>query len=157
MSGAHGPAPSRRLQEAISRIERNHDRILAICEDLEQLADTLPAIPANSRHFAIAHSLGATLRRANETEEREFLPLLAGILGPEEYARSVESLIEEHRHDEAFADEVAEILMEWAVGERRHDADTVGYMLRGLFDNLRRHIARERDHLVAPLSRATVH
>ena len=54
---------------------------------------------------------------------------------------------------EAFADEICEVLLEWTAGERHHDAATLGYMLRGLFDNLRRHNARERGQLIAPARR----
>jgi len=136
------------------RIARNHARILDICQELERLADHLPALPDESHHLVIAQRLGATLRRVNAVEEREFLPLLVQVLEPCDVDQCVETLMEEHRQDEAFADEVAEVLLEWAVGERRYDAATVGYMLRGLFDNLRRHIAREHDHLLVPLSRA---
>lgn len=141
------------LVEAIRKFEVSHGRILAICEELERLADGLPALPTNGSHLRLARRLGAVLRDAHALEEMEILPVLAAALGEEAVRDSVATLTEEHRTDEAFAEEVAEVVMEWVAGERHHDAATLGYMLRGLFDNLRRHTARERDQLIGPASR----
>ena len=142
------------LAEAIRKFEASHGRILAVCEELEQLADGLPALPTNGSHLRLARRVGAVLRDTHALEEVEILPVLASALGDEAVRDSVETLTEEHRTDEAFADEVCEVLMEWVAGERHHDAATLGYMLRGLFDNLRRHTARERDQLIAPAGRS---
>lgn len=138
------------LDEAIRKFENSHGRILAVCEELERLADGLPALPTNGSHLRLARRMGIVLRDAHVLEEQEILPIFAAALGDEAVRDSVATLTEEHRTDEAFADEVAEVLMEWGAGERHHDAATLGYMLRGLFDNLRRHTARERDQLIRP-------
>ena len=141
------------LEEAIRKFEGNHARILGVCEELEQLADGLPALPTNGSHLRLARRVGGMLREAHALEEQEILPILAAALGEEAVKDSLATLTEEHRTDEAFAEEVAEVLMEWTAGERHHDAATLGYMLRGLFDNLRRHTARERDQLIGPAGR----
>lgn len=149
VGGACGPC----LREAVHRFEGCHTRILTICEELEQLADGLPALPSNGSHLRLARRMGTLLRDLHAQEEKEILPVLASALGVEQVADSIATLTEEHRTDEAVADEVCEVLLEWAAGERHHDAATLGYMLRGLFDNLRRHSARERDQLIAPATR----
>lgn len=141
------------VEEALRKFETNHDRIRTVCEELERLADGLPALPTNGSHLRLARRLGTLLREAYALEERELLPVLAAALGPEAVSDSLATLVEEHRTDEAFADEACEVLLEWVAGERHHDAATMGYMLRGLFDNLRRHIARERDQLIVPTGR----
>lgn len=141
------------LEQAIRKFETNHGRILTVCEELEGLADGLPALPTNGSHLRLARRMGALLRDVHAEEEREILPVFASALGEEAVRDSVATLTEEHRTDEAFADEVCEVLMEWIAGERHHDAATLGYMLRGLFDNLRRHTARERDQLIGPACR----
>lgn len=148
-----GDASRSCLEQAISKFETSHGRILTVCEELERLADALPALPTNGSHLRLARRMGALLRDAHAQEEQEILPVLASALGEEAVRDSVATLTEEHRTDEAFADEVCEILSEWIVGERHHDAATLGYMLRGLFDNLRRHTARERDQLIGPACR----
>ena len=140
------------LEEALERFERNHARILATCEELEHLADGLPALPTNGSHLRLARRLGTMLRDVHAQEEGDVFPLLVSALVAAGIGESIATLTEEHRTDEAFADEVGEVLLEWAAGERHHDAATLGYMMRGLFDNLRRHIAREHDQLVKPIA-----
>lgn len=139
--------------DTIETTETNHDRILAVCVNLELLADSLPSTPKSNHHLVVARRMGPLLRSAHAFEEQVFFPLVTARLGAEGLSHIIATLTEEHRHDEAFAEEVSEILLEWLVGDRRHSPETLGYMLRGLFDNLRRHIAREREHLVEPLSR----
>ena len=156
MVGKVGDACRPCLEEAIRKFESNHLRILSVCTELEQLADGLPALPSNGSHLRLARRLGCLLRDAHTLEEQEILPILVAALGEEAVEDSVATLTEEHRTDEAFADEVAEVLLEWIAGERHHDAATLGYMLRGLFDNLRRHAARERDQLIGPAGRRLI-
>lgn len=141
------------LEEALGKFERSHTRILSICEELEQLADGLPTLPTNGSHLRLARRMSSALRDAHALEEQEILPIFASALGDEAVGASIATLTEEHRTDEAFADELCEVLLEWVAGERHHDAATLGYMLRGLFDNLRRHTARERDQLITPALR----
>ena len=141
------------LREAIRAFEANQMRVLNICEELEQLADCLPALPSNGSHIRLAGRIGKVLRDLHALEENDLLPIMAAALGDDLVRASLATLVEEHRTDEAFADEICEVLMEWTAGERHHDAAALGYMLRGLFDNLRRHTARERDQLLAPARR----
>lgn len=141
------------LREAIRKFEAGHGRILTICEELEGLADGLPTLPSNGSHLRLARRMGDVLRDVHAQEEAEILPVIASALGVEIGSHTLETLTDEHRTDEAFADEVGEVLIEWAAGERHHDAATLGYMLRGLFDNLRRHSDRERDQLIGPAIR----
>lgn len=141
------------LREAVRKFESGHARLLSICEELEGLADGLPALPNNGSHLRLARRMGTVLREVHAQEEKEILPIVAAALGADLGSDSMRTLIEEHRTDEAFAEEVAEVITEWAAGERQHDAATLGYMLRGLFDNLRRHRDRERDQLIGPALR----
>ncbi|TIT74091.1 MAG: hemerythrin domain-containing protein, partial [Mesorhizobium sp.] len=65
---------------------------------------------------------------------------------------SIQRLRAEHVEDECFADEITEILLAIGHGERVDNAEAIGFMLRGFFESLRRHIAFEREH-VLPLIR----
>ncbi|MCR9071954.1 MAG: hemerythrin domain-containing protein [Alphaproteobacteria bacterium] len=141
------------LREAIRKFESGHARLLTICEELEVMADGLPALPNNGSHLRLARRMGMVLREVHAREEAEILPVLVAALGANIGRDSVGTLVEEHRADEAAAEELAEVIIEWAAGERNHDAATLGYMLRGLFDNIRRHSDRERDQLIAPAQR----
>ena len=61
---------------------------------------------------------------------------------------SLDRLVSEHRSDEGYADEVMELLTALARGTSHEAPDTAGYMLRGFFQSLRRHIAFENDHVL---------
>ncbi|WP_306283116.1 hypothetical protein [Mesorhizobium sp. LMG17149] len=54
----------------------------------------------------------------------------------------------EHVEDECFAAEVTEILLAIGHGETIDNAEAIGFMLRGFFEGLRRHIAFEREHVL---------
>ena len=62
---------------------------------------------------------------------------------------SIHRLRAEHLEDECFADEVTEVLMAIGHGQAVENPEAVGFMLRGLFETIRRHIAFESEHILA--------
>nr|WP_312891188.1 hypothetical protein [Mesorhizobium silamurunense] len=58
---------------------------------------------------------------------------------------STRRLRAEHVEDQCFGDEVAETLVAIGHGDPIEPAEVVGFMLRGFFEGLRRHIAFERE------------
>jgi len=60
--------------------------------------------------------------------------------------------LEEHASDEGFAEELVDILERLEQGEPADNPNMLGYMLRGFFENYRRHIHWENTVLI-PLAR----
>lgn len=124
---------------------------LALCDRLEEIADSLPDKVDRQTCIHTARALGAVLARAHKLEEDVLFPQLEQsekiFLNP---CATLERLRLEHAGDACFVEELVEVLMSYGAGCPRHDAETTGYMLRGFFEALRRHIAFERE-LLSPL------
>jgi hypothetical protein len=54
----------------------------------------------------------------------------------------------EHCEDECFAEELTEALHALGAGRAEINIEATGYMLRGFFEAMRRHIAFESEHLL---------
>lgn len=117
---------------------------MALCDNLEAIADRLPKIDPEICSYA-AKMIGPLLRELHAGEEglvfawletrRRDDPSLAAMLQELKY---------EHCEDECYAEEVAEMLARLATADPSANAETAGYMLRGFFTNVRRHIALEQ-------------
>lgn len=133
---------------------RDHqDRLLSLCDRLEKIADSLP-IPVDTREcLDLANSLLPTIRIAHQFEENRFYPAARVITGSSDAIEEViDRLCEEHHEDECFAEEVTEALGTLVNGSTARDAEAIGYMLRGFFGQLRRHVAFENDYLCTPVA-----
>ncbi|MGE0500556.1 MAG: hemerythrin domain-containing protein [Rhizobiaceae bacterium] len=130
-------------------MERAHREKLRLCASLEEIADTLPAAVDRLRCLSIASELVPLLRSVHAYEERVLLPefLLALRQSPEAIL-SVSRLKAEHVEDECFADELTDVLMSIGHGGDVDNPEATGFMLRGFFETLRRHIAFEREHVL---------
>lgn len=124
-----------------------------LCARLEALADGLPDKIDRQICLHLARQIGAVVKKAHRFEEGLLFPLLRGrAIGDESLAQTLTRLQYEHFEDEAYADELAEALTGFVTGSGRPNAETLGYMLRGFFEAMRRHLAFEREHLL-PLLR----
>ncbi|MCA1443802.1 hypothetical protein I6F07_27045 [Ensifer sp. IC4062] len=65
----------------------------------------------------------------------------------------MERLKYEHCEDECFAEELTEMLGRLGAADRTVNAETAGYMLRGFFTSVRRHIRFEQECLCSVLVR----
>jgi hemerythrin-like domain-containing protein len=54
----------------------------------------------------------------------------------------------EHGEDSGFADEIVEAFTPVAAGAAPGNPEMLGYMLRGFFQNCRRHLAWDRDYIL---------
>ena len=124
-----------------------HRLQLALCDELEAIADSLPVNIVNQDCLFTARSLGRLTRDVHAYEEQTLFPALRRIF-PEspEFGAAVERLSFEHLTDECYAEEIAEKLFYVGSGGRDVNMEALGYMLRGFFEALRRHVAFERDH-----------
>ncbi|TGS73648.1 hemerythrin domain-containing protein, partial [Mesorhizobium sp. M3A.F.Ca.ET.175.01.1.1] len=89
------------------------------------------------------------LRDIHRYEETVIFPAYEeAVVGSNANLASTRRLRAEHVEDECFAGEVTEILLAIGHGETVENPEAIGFMLRGLFENLRRHIAFEREHVL---------
>jgi hypothetical protein len=120
---------------------------LALCDDLEAIADSLPSSIDNQNCLFAAKGLGRLMRDVHAYEEETLFPALTNVFATSaEFASAIDRLTFEHLADECYADDIAEKLYYLGTGGRDVNMEALGYMLRGFFEALRRHIAFERDH-----------
>jgi len=132
----------------LSWLNRAHGEQLALCRELEEIADSLPASINRQKCIYAAKALGPLIKGIHHYEETVLFPMLQAkpdateTLGP-----TIERLKFEHCEDECFAEELTDALLKLGSGESVN-MEAVGYMLRGFFEGMRRHIAFEREHLL---------
>ena len=122
----------------------------ALCVALEQLADSLPHRFDTYLGLSLARRVWPTLRRAHIFEERVIFPVLIAARG--DLADTLDRLHGEHLEDEDQAADLHDAIIALVADRSRRDAERIGYMLRGLFIGLGRHLAFEREHLLPLLA-----
>lgn len=139
-------------RDVIQAMRLIHDKKVAMCQELEDITDGLPAAVDALSCLSVAAKLLPVLRRAHEYEEKVIFPAYEKL-----YASpvSTDRLRAEHISDECFAADLTGILLKIGHGGPVDQAETFGFMLRGFFDGLRRHVAFEDEH-IAPAIRNTL-
>jgi hypothetical protein len=120
-------------------------RQMKLCDDLEAVADSLPSHMDRQFCLHLARQIGPILRDAHAVEEQFLFPLLAGRDVPGDDV--IERLRLEHIEDECFGEEVQHELMQLGQGRAVIGPEATGYMLRGFFQGMRRHIRQEMELL----------
>ena len=142
----HFPEPD---GDPLLALEKAHVTLLSLCDLLEQIADSIPGQISRETCSKLGTNLLPLIRNIHQFEEDILYPLAVERLGA---TRAIESTITrlryEHTEDECFAEELADALTELGTGKAPKNPEATGYMLRGFFEALRRHIAFERDHLL---------
>jgi iron-sulfur cluster repair protein YtfE (RIC family) len=123
-----------------------------LCDALESIADSLPVNVDTQFCLQVARRLYPTVKQAHEFEENQLFPALEKSARRAEVKVTLERLRGEHWEDESYAMEVQEALTEFVMGPERFHHDALGYMLRGFFEGLRRHIAFEKEYLLPILN-----
>ncbi len=122
---------------------------LALCRELEDIADSLPASVNRQKCIFAAQALATLVKRSHAYEEDVFFPWLEALSEADAPLLSIlERLKFEHFEDECYAEELVEVLMKLGRGDPVN-MEATGYMFRGFFEARRRHIAFERDHLLS--------
>ena len=121
------------------------DRQRKLCDDLEAVADSLPSRMDRQFCLHLARQIGPLLQAAHAAEERFLFPSI-GAAG-EQGAELVERLRLEHIEDECFGEEVQHELLQLGQGRPVLGLEATGYMLRGFFEGLRRHMRHELELL----------
>ena len=155
-----GNDPSARAERRMEPLpatvmKRAHQEKLQLCDALEELADSLPGQVDRLRCIGIASTLVPLLRRVHQYEEKIIYPAYEAAFGSGAGSTSA-GLRVEHLEDQCFADEVTEALMAIGHGQAIENAEVVGFMLRGLFETMRRHVALESEHILPLISRRSL-
>ena len=134
-------------------IEHDHAKHSHLCDDLEQIADSLPDDVDKKLCQQVAMTLRFDLPLHHLDEENGLFPLLHA---HSEQKPSINPILnrlsEEHAADESFAEELIEELDHLALTGKAKNAETLGYMLRGFFESYRRHMHWEQTILM-PMAR----
>lgn len=133
----------------IAMVMRCHDIQLVLCEELEWLADHLPSNADRQRCLRLARAICPLVVSSHQVEEALLFNVLER-LGDRvpDLPSTIERLRYEHYADLCFAEEIRDTLLAIGRDEEGVSADAAGYMLRGFFESVRRHIAFEREILV---------
>ncbi len=151
MRPSHPVLGAARGRDLAVRLAAVLDRQEGLCRAMEALADGLPR-PDTHAALRLTARLHPTLRRAHHVEERLVFPALAAARA--ELAPVLDRLRAEHREDEHHAADLHEAMRGFVAGRSGPGpggpagAEEIGYMLRGLFVALGRHVAFERDCLL---------
>ncbi len=141
----NGTGHSKTLKECLNRLD-------SLCTDLEAIADQLPSGTQPPAILPISQKIESIIREVHKLEEEQIFPeLLQRYPDDLSLQAALERLRHEHIEDEGFSAEIAEALNDLASGSDRR-TETLGYMLRGFFECLRRHIAFEREHILPKLA-----
>lgn len=142
---------SEQRQELANQYIQTRDELLALCAVLERIADSLPNTIDRGACLNAARTMIPLMDRAHRLEEDVLFPAVTKsdplVI---DFQATFERLKLDHAGDEYFAEELAETLVSCGQGTPLQNAEATGYMLRGFFVGLRRHIAFE-DALLGPL------
>jgi len=130
-------------------LKKAHDAQLTLCAALEEIADSLPANINRQKCIYAAKSLIPLVNGVHRYEEETVFPLLERQASDNnELASSIARLKFEHVEDECFAEELTDTLTRLGSGDGTVNAEAAGYMLRGFFESIRRHIAFEQQFML---------
>jgi hypothetical protein len=133
---------------AVEWLAKIHDEQLGLCHELEEIADSLPAEINRQKCIYAAKSIGPLTLGAHRFEEETLFPWLELVLASrKDIGATLERLKFEHFEDECFIEELVDVLLRLGAGDQAVNPETTGYMLRGFFVSMRRHIAFEQELL----------
>ncbi len=130
-------------------VVRDHEAQSSICDMLEEIADSLPGHIDQNKCVCAAMALTHRVKVHHHVEEAILFPRIIARAPGDCVLHSVFSRLEgEHRTDEGHCDEAIELLTQISSGTIPPNVEAAGYLLRGLFEGLRRHIAFENDYVI---------
>ncbi|ASY63363.1 hypothetical protein SJ05684_c19210 [Sinorhizobium sojae CCBAU 05684] len=154
--GGARAAANEAYAEPLAWLASVHREQLALCDCLEAIADSLPGEVDREICAYAAKMLAPMLRQFHAGEERIVFDWAEQRSGDDPSARALlERLKYEHCEDECFAEELTEMLDRLGTDDRTVNPETAGYMLRGFFTNLRRHVSFEQEYLRGIVARQT--
>ena len=140
------------IEAVLSTLKTFHAKQETLCNRLETLADSLPYEFNSQEALIISRQITPLICEAHRFEENVLFPL---IKDDKKSSQSLERLKFEHWEDEASGQDLSEALMSYVQSPQNNNTEKLSYMLRGFFDNLRRHMAFETEHIVPTIERRT--
>jgi len=135
----------------LDALEQTYGELLALCDGLETVADSLPHAATARLCLSLAASLEPLVARTHDQEEQSLFPLLEASQRTQ-WGPTLARLRAEHLADHSAATEVSEALHDLAAGHSTLSPDAMGYLLRSFFESMRRHVQSEQE-LVAMVRR----
>ena len=135
------------MQNIAMQLELHHQALQGLCDRLEELADDIPKSVDRQYCLHLARMIHPLVKTAHEFEENVVFKALQSSKGGELTKSNLERLQFEHWEDESYAIELSESLFELATGRLDPASEYFGYMLRGFFESMRRHIAFEAEYI----------
>ena len=130
-------------------VARAQAQTLGLCDALERIADALPGRLDRRECLVVAGTLPALLAHSHAYEERYVFPAFQrGGRNRTTRLMTVRRLKTEHVEDQCAAQDLAEVLAAIGAGGPVRNPEALGFMLRALFETMRRHIAFEREHVL---------
>ncbi len=130
---------------SFAQLDELLERQLVLCDLLETIADALPVRLDFERCRMAGRLVVPLLREAHAAEEAVLFPRL--VAQHPKGAALVQRLRLDHLEDECFGEEVQYELHQLACRQEVIAPEATGYMLRGFFECLRRHVRHDRDLL----------
>lgn len=137
-------------ENPIAALRKAHREQLLLCDRLEEIADSLPDSVNRQKCLYAARALGPMIRGVHRFEEDVVFPMIATQPESDEKIQATLNRLRfEHCEDECFAEELTEALHALAAGANDINIEATGYMLRGFFEAMRRHLAFENEYLLS--------
>ena len=132
--------PDHRLEA----LEQSYGELLALCDGLETVADSLPHAVTARVCLTLAAGLEPLVARTHGLEEDALFPLLQASQRPQ-LGPTLARLRAEQEADCSAAAEVSEALQDLGNSTSALSADAIGYLLRSFFESMRRHVRGEKE------------
>ncbi len=145
-------------RDPLKLIEKEQSHLLSLCDRLEEIADEFPDHSNSDTSKKVAQELRSALPRLHNHIQQILFPMLQKRALPQD---SIEEIIagftHEHAMDDGYVLGVLEILDELSIDRRilelrAANYEAAGYLLRGFFEALRRHL-RWQNFIVLRLAR----
>ena len=147
------PLAGQDCEQVLNRWALAHAEMLELCAALEEIADSLPASINKQNCICVARAVLPLIRKNHRYEEDVlFARVERSADRSGELAATLSRLRFEHFEDECFAEELTERLLLLGAGTADVNMEATGYMLRGFFEAVRRHVAFERELLFRTLA-----
>lgn len=138
-------------EEIVAWLRSAHAEQLALCDELEEIADSLPSNINKQKCIYAAKTLVPMIQALHRYEETVLFPRVQQKNAVADSGETLSRLRYEHLEDEGYAEELTETLLKLGSSDPVN-IEAVGYMLRGFFEGMRRHIAFEQAHLLSTLA-----
>ncbi|GKX34726.1 MAG: hypothetical protein MnENMB40S_23440 [Rhizobiaceae bacterium MnEN-MB40S] len=125
-----------------------HDLQMELCDVLESIADLLPDRHDRRLCAELSRALVPMIIRLHRFEEDVlFSTALHRSSAAESVSRVIKRFRGEHSEDEFRMEELSELLCELGRERQPENPEAAGYLLRSVFEAVRRHCAYEREYL----------